>query len=104
MRRATYSESRPRPRRSIPGWSARFLHRLRRTYRRRFPAPEVADYLGMTARLVKQSHRLPPVGSLGVVTSSELADGARLYHIEFDTVTLIGPLPQPGVVELLGHH
>lgn len=103
MRHATYSESRPRPRQSILGWSARPLRRLRRAYRRRFPPPEVTDYLGKTARLVMHSDRLPPVGSLGVVTGSELSDGTRLYHIEFDTVTLIGPLPEPGVVELIGH-
>ncbi|MGH3906038.1 MAG: hypothetical protein ACRDTE_17930 [Pseudonocardiaceae bacterium] len=102
MRHATYSEFHPRAGRSILGWSARSLRCLRKAYRRRFPAPEVIDYLGMRARLVKQSDRLPPVGSLGVVTTSELSDGARLYHIEFDTVTLIGPLPEPGVVELLG--
>lgn len=102
MRHGTYSESRLRRRPSILGWSAQSLRCLRRAYRRRFPAPEVTGYLGMAARLVMRSDRLPPVGSLGVVTKSELSDGARLYHIEFDTVTLIGPLPEPDVVELLG--
>lgn len=101
MRHAKYSESRPQPQQSVLGWSVQYLRRLHRAYRRRFPAPEVTDYLGMTARLVMRNDRLPPVGSLGVVTRSELADGARLYHIEFNTVTLIGPLPEPGVVELL---
>lgn len=97
-----YSESRPRRRSSVLGRSAPRLRCLQRAYRRRFPAPEVTGYLGMAARLIMRSDRLPPVGSLGVVTRSELSNGARLYHIEFDTVTLIGPLPKPGVVELLG--
>ncbi|MGH4014192.1 MAG: hypothetical protein ACRDSL_09745 [Pseudonocardiaceae bacterium] len=78
--------------------------RLRRMYRRRWPQPEVSRYIGMAARVAEDgaTGRLY-VGSVGVVTRSEVLDGDRVYIIEFDAEneTLMGPLPAPRIVELM---
>ncbi|HEU0087649.1 MAG TPA: hypothetical protein VFQ77_08360 [Pseudonocardiaceae bacterium] len=81
---------------------------LRRAYHRRRPPPEVSAYLGMSARVVGEDLTPNlPVGSMGIVTRSEVRDGDRIYVIEFDTEneTVCGELPCERHFELsLGPH
>lgn len=78
--------------------------RLRRMYFHRWPPPEVPNYLGMQAMIVGDGAigRLH-VGSVGVISKSELQGDHRVYHIEFETEgeTVITPLPHPNCVELI---
>lgn len=88
-----------------PGWvrwklasiPARIHRLVRRAYRCCRPESEVSAYLGMGVRIIGEDMgRRLPVGSVGVVTGSELQDsGDRTYTVEFDTeyVTLSTLLP-----------
>ncbi|MGH3924270.1 MAG: hypothetical protein ACRDTT_15645 [Pseudonocardiaceae bacterium] len=80
--------------------------RLRRMYRHRWPPPEVSSYLGMRAMIVGEgaAGRLH-VGSVGVISKSEVYGDHRVYHIEFGTEgdTVVTQLPNPGCVELIPH-
>lgn len=77
----------------------RIYRLLRRAYRRRWAQPEVSAYLGMGVRIIGEDMgRHLPVGSVGVVTRSELREdweGDRTYTIEFyaENVTLSAGLP-----------
>ncbi|MGH3926721.1 MAG: hypothetical protein ACRDTT_28310, partial [Pseudonocardiaceae bacterium] len=68
---------------------------------RRHPLPEVSRYIGLSVRIVGENRLLPPVGSVGVVTGSEVRDGDRVYIIEFEDMTLVSGLPAPRILDLL---
>ncbi|MGH4014196.1 MAG: hypothetical protein ACRDSL_09765 [Pseudonocardiaceae bacterium] len=61
----------------------------------------MSRFIGLAARVVRQNHLLPPVGSVGIVAGSEVRDGDRVYIIEFEEMSLITGLPAPRIIELL---
>ena len=73
-------------------------------YRLRWPPPEVASYLGMQAMIVGEgaTGRLH-VGSVGVISKSEVYGDHRVYHIEFEAEgeTVITHLPNQECIELI---
>lgn len=73
-------------------------------YFRRWPPDEVPEYLGMKAMIVGEGAggRLH-VGSVGVISRSEVYGSQRVYHIEFETEgeTVVSHLPNPGCIELI---
>ena len=77
------------------------FHHLRALYRRRYPPPEKSHDIGLTAKVVQENRLKPPVGSVGTVARSEVRDGARVYLIEFEDMTLITGLPAPRILELV---